>query len=72
VSKTPRTDAVEFTVADTMFHPGEPIQVVSASFSRGLELKLAKLRERCARLKRQRDWLRLNHVSVTPRQTKRS
>jgi hypothetical protein len=36
--------------------------------ARVLELVVAKLRERCARLKRQRDWLRLNQFTVAAAQ----
>jgi prophage antirepressor-like protein len=55
-SKTPRTDA-------EVLHGDEP-QFVLANFARILELELTRLRERCARLKRQRDWLRLTHVAL--------
>lgn len=64
-SKTPRTDAAYYVVQN----PGEPgMNMVKADFACELELQLAKLRDRCARLKRQRDWLKLNHVSAGSRQ----
>ena len=59
-SKTPRTDA-------EVLHGDEP-QFVLANFARTLELEITRLRDRCARLKRQRDWLRLNHVAAASRQ----
>lgn len=58
-SKTPLTDAIQeaFNQRDGMCVD----DIVEAyEHARTLELAVAKLRDRCARLKRQRDWLKLN------------
>ena len=58
-SKTPLTDAVQeaFNKRDGMCVD----DIIEAyEHARVLEMVVAKLRDRCARLKRQRDWLKLN------------
>lgn len=64
-SKTPLTDAVQeaFNKRDGMCVN----DIIEAyEHARVLEMVVAKLRDRCNRLKRQREWLRIQQQATSP------